>query len=352
MDAPRCDTRTWASAGRAPHLRRRNMIGFKDGTANLKAEDAAAGRDHVWVQPGDSPAWMTGGPYLVSRRIRMLIELGIALRGPNRNEAWAPRSTNSSSTSVVECSPARPGFNLASIGEALCLTAATGRSAGPGLTPHPGCTRSTVRGHGSYMFGLLRSWYGCGFKPRSMAARGCELWSVHGARDRGHVPDHHGLPAPPGLTRALAFRGVFAYPPLGVGVIAVMFSGAVWTTTRRIHLLGAGPPAAVSCAAGAGTVVAIIIGIPALSQDLRSIVAVSGIVSEERCPRQPRPAAACSKVSSSAGRRSRPGCRSGQPGGKRCAESRALRPTRHSFRRWTRRAPSVLSPFPVHSSVR
>jgi len=56
----------------------RNMFGFKDGTANLKAEDAAALRTHVWVQPGDDPtgrgAWLTGGSYLVARRIRMTIE--------------------------------------------------------------------------------------------------------------------------------------------------------------------------------------------------------------------------------------------------------------------------------------
>ena len=52
----------------------RNLMGFKDGTANLKAEDAGAMNAQVWVQPGDGPSWMTGGSYLVSRRIRMLIE--------------------------------------------------------------------------------------------------------------------------------------------------------------------------------------------------------------------------------------------------------------------------------------
>lgn len=52
----------------------RNLFGFKDGTANLKAEDGAALDEHVWVQPGDGVAWMTGGSYLVSRRIQMIIE--------------------------------------------------------------------------------------------------------------------------------------------------------------------------------------------------------------------------------------------------------------------------------------
>jgi deferrochelatase/peroxidase EfeB len=52
----------------------RNLFGFKDGTANLKAEETDAIRDYLWVRDGDGPAWMTGGAYLVTRKIRMLIE--------------------------------------------------------------------------------------------------------------------------------------------------------------------------------------------------------------------------------------------------------------------------------------
>ncbi|MCB2176613.1 MAG: deferrochelatase/peroxidase EfeB [Actinomycetales bacterium] len=55
----------------------RNLFGFKDGTANIKAEEPDALADHVWVQPGDgsvAAAWLTGGTYLVGRRIRMTIE--------------------------------------------------------------------------------------------------------------------------------------------------------------------------------------------------------------------------------------------------------------------------------------
>ena len=52
----------------------RNMMGFKDGTRNLKLEDTAKVDQQVWVQPGDGPDWMTGGSYLVTRRIRMMIE--------------------------------------------------------------------------------------------------------------------------------------------------------------------------------------------------------------------------------------------------------------------------------------
>ena len=52
----------------------RNLFGFKDGTNNLKAEEPDLLDEHVWVQKGDGPDWMTGGTYLVSRRIRMHIE--------------------------------------------------------------------------------------------------------------------------------------------------------------------------------------------------------------------------------------------------------------------------------------
>jgi deferrochelatase/peroxidase EfeB len=52
----------------------RNLFGFKDGTANLKAEETDLLREHLWVQPGDGPDWMIGGSYLVTRKIRMIIE--------------------------------------------------------------------------------------------------------------------------------------------------------------------------------------------------------------------------------------------------------------------------------------
>ena len=50
----------------------RNLMGFKDGTNNLKLEDSAALAKHVWVA---EPGWLRGGSYLVARRIRMLIEV-------------------------------------------------------------------------------------------------------------------------------------------------------------------------------------------------------------------------------------------------------------------------------------
>jgi deferrochelatase/peroxidase EfeB len=52
----------------------RNLMCFKDGTNNIRAEDTAEMNRHMWVGPSDSPAWMRGGTYLVARRIRMHIE--------------------------------------------------------------------------------------------------------------------------------------------------------------------------------------------------------------------------------------------------------------------------------------
>jgi deferrochelatase/peroxidase EfeB len=52
----------------------RNLMGMKDGTANIKAEDTAAMNRFVWVG-GEGPDWMRGGSYMVTRRIRMLLEV-------------------------------------------------------------------------------------------------------------------------------------------------------------------------------------------------------------------------------------------------------------------------------------
>jgi len=69
----------WAQAGfgkstTAPSGTPRNLFGFKDGTANIGADEAAAHDRWVWVQPGDGPAWMNGGTYLAARRIEMTLE--------------------------------------------------------------------------------------------------------------------------------------------------------------------------------------------------------------------------------------------------------------------------------------
>jgi deferrochelatase/peroxidase EfeB len=60
-----------ASAG-AGQSTPRNLQGFKDGTRNIK--DRADLDEFVWLGEGDDVDWMTGGSYMVSRKIRMDIE--------------------------------------------------------------------------------------------------------------------------------------------------------------------------------------------------------------------------------------------------------------------------------------
>ncbi|MBP3088718.1 Dyp-type peroxidase [Corynebacterium sp. sy017] len=56
----------------------RNLFGFKDGTANIKAEeDPAQLNEHLWIQPGDDQhaSWAAGGTYLCIRKIAMMMEV-------------------------------------------------------------------------------------------------------------------------------------------------------------------------------------------------------------------------------------------------------------------------------------
>lgn len=52
----------------------RNLMGMKDGTANIRSEDGEAMEKFVWTGE-EGPAWMRGGTYMVARRIRMLLEV-------------------------------------------------------------------------------------------------------------------------------------------------------------------------------------------------------------------------------------------------------------------------------------
>ena len=52
----------------------RNLLGFKDGTSNLKLEEGAALDAAVWVGDDIDQNWMRDGTYMVVRRVRMRIE--------------------------------------------------------------------------------------------------------------------------------------------------------------------------------------------------------------------------------------------------------------------------------------
>ncbi|HEY2788865.1 MAG TPA: Dyp-type peroxidase, partial [Gaiellales bacterium] len=63
-----------ASATSKTQATPRNLQGFKDGTNNLDVTDAAETGRFVWVGRDEPQAWMRGGTYVVTRRIRMLVE--------------------------------------------------------------------------------------------------------------------------------------------------------------------------------------------------------------------------------------------------------------------------------------
>jgi deferrochelatase/peroxidase EfeB len=52
----------------------RNLMGFKDGTNNLRGDDADQMRQFVWAGSEEPQRWFRNGTYLVSRKIRMRIE--------------------------------------------------------------------------------------------------------------------------------------------------------------------------------------------------------------------------------------------------------------------------------------
>jgi deferrochelatase/peroxidase EfeB len=52
----------------------RNLLGFKDGTRNLRSEQTDLIDQNVWVGQETDQEWLRGGSYLVARKIRIFVE--------------------------------------------------------------------------------------------------------------------------------------------------------------------------------------------------------------------------------------------------------------------------------------
>src|ERR1700722_2688582 len=52
----------------------RNLLGFKDGTRNIKAEQTRLMNNYVWVGGESDQPWLRGGSYLIARKIRIFVE--------------------------------------------------------------------------------------------------------------------------------------------------------------------------------------------------------------------------------------------------------------------------------------
>jgi deferrochelatase/peroxidase EfeB len=180
----------------------RNLFGFKDGTNNLKAEDGALLRRHLWVAAGDGPDWLVGGSYLVSRRIRMLIEtwdrtsLGEQERlvGRDRREG-APLSGGTEHTA--------PDFHVrGSDGRPLIATDAHVRLAHPS---HNGGVR------------MLRRGYNFTDGNDALGRLDAGLFFIAYVRDPDHqyIPMQTRLSSSDGLMEYLRHTGsaLFAVPP-------------------------------------------------------------------------------------------------------------------------------------------
>jgi deferrochelatase/peroxidase EfeB len=52
----------------------RNLLGFKDGTRNIKSEQTELMNKYVWTGPESGQSWFGNGSYLVARKIRIFVE--------------------------------------------------------------------------------------------------------------------------------------------------------------------------------------------------------------------------------------------------------------------------------------
>jgi deferrochelatase/peroxidase EfeB len=189
----------------------RNLLGFKDGTANLKAEDPDALARHVWVA-GDrpsEPAWLRDGTYLVARRIRMLIEV------------WDRTSLGDQEQTIgrhkVTGAPLGERDEFATLKvDRPCRPTATCAWPPPRPTAAPSCCAAATRSQTASTTASASSTPACSSSPssatptRSCASSASSLrrppQRVHQARRLGRVGGPAGG-AEGGLRRADAARG-------------------------------------------------------------------------------------------------------------------------------------------------
>ncbi|MFF3649141.1 Dyp-type peroxidase [Streptomyces sp. NPDC002181] len=103
-----------AASSEAPSGTHRNLMGQLDGTANPAPAEDPAGRARILVGGPDAPAWLTGGSYVVVRRIRMLLDTWEGLPVHHREEAVGRRVadgaplTGGTERTPVDLDAARP----------------------------------------------------------------------------------------------------------------------------------------------------------------------------------------------------------------------------------------------------
>ncbi|MET9023312.1 iron uptake transporter deferrochelatase/peroxidase subunit [Actinopolymorpha sp. NPDC004070] len=182
----------------------RNLFGFKDGTANLKAEEERLVDEHVWVGADDDPRarWLAGGSYLVARRINMNIETWdrTSLR-EQENLVGRDRAEGAPLSGGKEFSP--PDFKLTgSDGKPLLAADSHVRLAHPSQN-------DGVR--------MLRRGYNFTDGNDALGRLDAGLFFVAYVRDPGthYIPMQARLAAQDGLMEYLQHRGsaLFAVPP-------------------------------------------------------------------------------------------------------------------------------------------
>ena len=85
----------------------RNLMGFKDGTSNILNDDQKDLDKFVW-SGDDGPEWMRGGSYMVTRRIRMMIEVWDSTRSPTRKTIGRLQGKAAPRSAAARRRPGRP----------------------------------------------------------------------------------------------------------------------------------------------------------------------------------------------------------------------------------------------------